>query len=459
MMKRTFFTLLFVLALTLTACAPAATTAPTETVMAPTATSAAVTNATATLAPTDTPEPTITPAANATMIQFWHGQSGFQGALLNTLVNEFNSTHPDIFVTATYQGTYSDLYNKVTAAIAAGTPPDLTIAYQNDVSNYIANDAVVPLDSMMSDPTIGFSSADMQDIYPSFIDHYPQANNQVYSLAFMRSMEVMYYNADMLKAAGFDQPPATWDDFMNVCAAVSKPPDTYCYEMNTDASRFANWIWSRGGQLLNSDGTKVAFDSQAGLDTLTFLQELFQKNYAIVIAKAYQDQTDFSLGKIAFAFGSTAGLPYYKTAIDQAGAVKKWGIAPGPHSTANPVVDLYGPSVAIFKTDTTKEQAAFTFVKWLMGTDANAQWAQATNYFPARQSTKAALATFIQSNPLYGEAFDWLQYGMTEPTIAAWNPIRGFIADALTAVANNTSTPQEALTTAADKANQAIAGQ
>jgi ABC-type glycerol-3-phosphate transport system substrate-binding protein len=25
----------------------------------------------------------------------------------------------------------------------------------------------------------------------------------------------------MLKAAGFDQPPATWDNFLKVCAAVN----------------------------------------------------------------------------------------------------------------------------------------------------------------------------------------------------------------------------------------------
>ncbi len=470
MRRSIFLTFLLVFVLTLSACAPAATaTTPPQTqapapVGSPTAamTEAPATTAapaTAAATATNTPPPTITPAANAIMIQFWHGQSGFQGQVLNNLVNQFNSTHPDIFVTATFQGTYSDLYKKVTAAVAGGTPPDLAVAYQNDVSNYIASGAVIPLDSLMKDPQIGFTADDMKDIYPSFIDHYPQSNNQVYSLAFMRSMEVMYYNADMLKAAGFSAPPATWDDFMKVCAAVSKAPDTYCYEMNTDASRFANWDWSRGGDMLSPDSKTVAFNSPAGLDTLNFLNQLFQQKYATVIAKSFQDQTDFSLGKIAFTFGSTAGLPYYKQAINQAGKVTNWGIAPSPHTTPNPVVDAYGPSVTIFKTTTAKERAAFTFLKWLMSTDTNAAWAKATSYFPARQSTKTALSDFISANPLYGQAFDWLQYGKQEPTIAAWNPIRGYIADALTSIANAAASPQDALNTAATKANSALAGQ
>jgi ABC-type glycerol-3-phosphate transport system substrate-binding protein len=194
----------------------------------------------------------------------------------------------------------------------------------------------------------------------------------------MHSMEVMYYNADMLKAAGFDSPPTNWTEFINICKAVSKPPTTYCYKMNTDASRFAGWIFSRGGDLINSGGETVAFDSQAGLDTMNFINDMFRNNFAIVIGKAFQDQTDFALGKIAFTFGSTAGLPYYKQAINDAGIVKNWGIAPDPHTTPNPVLDVYGPSVTVFKTTTAKERAAFVFLKYLMSTQADSQWVQTT---------------------------------------------------------------------------------
>ncbi len=455
----TLFALLVIV--TLAACAPAATTAA-PTVPPTAAPTSAPTVPAATSAPTAAPTtaPTAAPTSGQPIeIAFWHGQSTTQQTALNKLVDEFNASHPDIHVTATFQGTYTQLYQKVTASLASGAPPDMAIAYQNDVSNYIKADAVIPLDSLMSDPQIGFTADDLKDIYPTFIDHYPQANNQVYSIAFMRSMEVMYYNVDMLKAAGFDTPPTTWDDFMKVCAAVSKPPDQYCYELNTDASRFATWVWSRGGDMLSSDAKTVAFNSQAGQDTMQFLSDLFTKKYAIVISKAFQDQTDFSLGKIAFTFGSTAGLPFYKSAIDQAKKVTNWAIAPSPHTTPNPVVDLYGPSVTIFKTDTAHQRAAFTFLKWLMDTAPNAEWVQATSYFPARAATNAALSSFIQANPLYGAAFNWLQYGKTEPTLAAWNPIRGFIADAMTAVVNGKATPQQALNDAATKSNAALAGQ
>jgi hypothetical protein len=111
----------------------------------------------------------------------------------------------------------------------------------------------------------------------------------------MRSMQVMYYDLDILQAAGFDKPPETWDEFMQICAAASNPPDTYCYELNPDASTFAYWVFSRSGTLVSPDAKTIAFNSQAGIDSLDLIATLLQRNEAFLIAKAYQDQTDFAL--------------------------------------------------------------------------------------------------------------------------------------------------------------------
>lgn len=444
MKKYLVLALVLMLAVIVAACAPAPTPAPTA--------------APPTTAPAPTAAPTAAPAAPV-QIQFWTGQSGPQDAALKKLADSFKQKYPNITVVVTYQGNYSDLYKKVAAAIAAGSPPDVAIGYQNDISNYIKSDAVIALDDLMKDPKVGFTDADMKDIFPAFIDKYPQYGGKVYSLAFMRSMEVMFYNNDMLKSAGFTTPPQTWDDFMKACAALAKP-DVPCYEMpgGGAASTYADWVFSRGGDMVSADGKTVAFDKQPGVDTMTFLGDLFTKKYAIIQAKSFQDQTDFSLGKAVFTFGSTAGLPYYASAIkDAAGKVTDWGIAPAPHSTKDPVVDLYGPSVAVFKTTPEKQQAAFLWVKFLMDKDPNAQWVAATSYFPARASTKDALTDFIKANPLFGNAYGWLQYGRGEPTMAAWNPIRNFIGDAMVAVANGKMAPADAIKDAATKSNAALA--
>ncbi|MCL4489308.1 MAG: hypothetical protein M1570_14445 [Chloroflexi bacterium] len=91
-------------------------------------------------------------------------------------------------------------------------------------------------------------------------------------------------------------------------------------------------------------------------------------------------------------------------------------------------------------------------LKWLMESEPNEGWSRATLYFPARQSTREALADFIKENPLLGTGFEWQNYGRKEPAVAAWGAVRGILADAVTAVANGKASPESALQVAAEKA-------
>jgi ABC-type glycerol-3-phosphate transport system substrate-binding protein len=236
---------------------------------------------------------------------------------------------------------------------------------------------------------------------------------------------------------------------------VAASPSQQCYAISADASRFSNWVWSRGGELLAADGKSVTFQD-AGLASLQLLNTLVTKNEAYLIAKQFGDQSDFAVGKTAFTFGSSAGIPFYDSAVKGSGKPFKWGVAPTPHTTPNPVVDVYGPSVAIFQNSPAKAEAAWRFVKYLLSPAANAQWVQATSYFPARKSTLDSLKDFIAKNAQYGTLLDDLQYGHTEPQIAAWTPVRGALGDAITAVASGASSPEDAIKTATDKANAAL---
>ncbi len=341
--------------------------------------------------------------------------------------------------------------------VSVGSRPDIVMNYASDVAALARAGLIAPLDEYMQDNEDGFTAADMQDIFPAYIDRYPQFQNRIYSIGFMRSMEVMYYNADLLRAAGFTKPPETWDEFAQVCAAVAKPPDVYCYEMKADAADFASWVYSRGGDMVSADGGTVAFDQKPGLDALGFLNDLFRKRSAIIAGRAFQEPGDFAAGKVAFTFDTTLGLGFYDRAVKGTSKPIGWGIAPMPRTLVKPVVNMSGPSLAVLKGTAEKQRAAFVFAKWLMDQEPNAQWVRATGYFPARASTRARLADYIAANPAFASAYEWLPYGRSEPSIAGWNPVRGLLADAMVAVARGKAMPEEALKDAARKAAMEIA--
>ena len=56
---------------------------------------------------------------------------------MQAMLDEFNSTnHWKITVRGEYAGPYDQIYNKMVAAIAAGKPPELVVAYQNQAATY-----------------------------------------------------------------------------------------------------------------------------------------------------------------------------------------------------------------------------------------------------------------------------------------------------------------------------------
>ncbi len=76
-----------------------------------------------------------------------------QGKLANEmqrLVEVFNKDHADIHVTPVYSGSYDDTNLKTHAAIQAGKPPAAVIMSANFVREYVINDEIVNLDTLIA---------------------------------------------------------------------------------------------------------------------------------------------------------------------------------------------------------------------------------------------------------------------------------------------------------------------
>ena len=455
---------LVVLVALMAACKPAA--APTPTPAPPTPTPAPPTSTPAPPTPTPVP-PTPTPALDRISkidptgqeIVFWHVSTRIHEEILLELIDEFNSTNEwKITVKPEYGGYYPDIRKKILAAIAAGSPPDLAVSYQNMVAEYAEAGVIEPLDDYIASQKYGLTEEELADYFEAFIkgDRYPAFDNKMLSFPPNRSMQVMYYNVDWLKKLGYENPPETWDEFYEMCkAATDKEAGTFGYAIAPGASLFANMIWSRGGEILSADGKEVRFTEEPGIETLKFIKKLVDEGLAYQIAERYGDQTDFANEKVLFTFGSTAGLPYYAKAVE---GRFEWSIAPMPHETPEPVVDMYGPSICVFKTTPEKQLASWLFLKWFTAPKQTARWAIATGYFPVRKSAAESevMKEHFAKNPLYEKAFSFLPYAKTEPTIAGWQTVRDALYNAMVAVIAGEKTPEEALAEAATEAEAVI---
>jgi multiple sugar transport system substrate-binding protein/sn-glycerol 3-phosphate transport system substrate-binding protein len=223
------------------------------------------------------------------------------------------------------------------------------------------------------------------------------------------------------------------------CAATANPfskatvEGSLGYKLSVDASRLASWTFAFGGDVFDYANAEYSYDDPAAIASMQFIQDLVNEGCADIVTENYGDQTDFGNGSLLFAVGSSSGLPYYGSAVDE-GAAFEWSIAPLPHTTPDPVQNVYGASVSIPKTTPERELAAWLFIKYYTSPEVQATWAAASGYFPVRYSVAAGLTDYFEANPTFKTAFDMLQYGVAEPPVPGYDFARDLASEAMAAI-------------------------
>ncbi len=410
-------------------------------------------------------------------VSFWHQHTQERETALQDIITEFNATNEyDITVVAEYQGGYGDIFQKMLALLGTSDTPNIVVAYQNQAATYQLVDGLVDMRPLVQSEEWGLSDEDIADFFPGFwtSDLFPSFGGARLGIAPNRSMEMMYYNSDWLaelRAAGhidFDGPPTNPDQFRQAACAATENPfsgasatgQSVGYELATDASRFASWTFAFGGDVFDYDNNRYTYDSPAAVEALTFLQDLFEAGCGALTTEAFGDQTNFGGGRTLFTVGSSSGLPFYASAVEE-GAGHAWSVDAIPHTTPDPVMNIYGASVSLPAGHTPEETlASWIFLKYYTGPEAQAAWAAASQYFPVRQSVAANLGPVFDAVPGYETAFNLLPYGIAEPPVPGYDFVRDIVAATMADIVTNPDLDvQETLTEMNEEANDILAEQ
>jgi ABC-type glycerol-3-phosphate transport system substrate-binding protein len=392
-------------------------------------------------------------------VTFWHNHRGSREAVMQKMVAEFNATNTSgITVQAEFAGGYGEIYDRVIQGLRSGEPlPNAVVGYPDDWAEYARYGAVRFLDGYLTDPVVGIT--DTEDFYPEMWETYRlrDQGGQLAGLQHGRSIEVMYYNQDLLTGSGLSV-PETWDVFES--AAISLASGTVSGTIaGTDASRFATWLWSRGGELLSEDNSRARFHEQPGIDSLVLFQELIQGGYARLPRFAYDDQSSFCNGQAGFVFGSSAGLPYYHSGME-AGAQDAWGVARVPAIPGNEVVDSYGAGIGVLRSSDPEDQAAWLFIRWLAERDQTARWAAESGYYPVRISAMShpSITLKLAEDVQYAQGHQLLPLGRSEPAVRGYEEARRVIGAAVSAILEEGDNVTDTLDAAASEVDAILAG-
>jgi multiple sugar transport system substrate-binding protein/sn-glycerol 3-phosphate transport system substrate-binding protein len=401
-------------------------------------------------------------------VVYWHNRPQKDQDLLQSMLDEFNQKNEfGVKARAEIAGaSYNDVYNKINAAIQAGQPPDISVAYQNQAAFYRAQNAIIDLNPYVASKKYGLTEADLNDYFQTFLDSdlNPQFKGERLGFPTQRSIEIMYYNADWLQQLGASAPPKNWKEFEEI-ALKAKGDNKYGFVLRHDASNFASQVFARGGRILAPDGSAYVFNSEAGQETLAMIQRLAKEKAIVEIptSERFGEQNRFANGEILFVFASSSGLPFYQEAVAK-GANFKWDINLLPYDE-QPAVNLYGASISVYKTTPERQLASWLAIKFLGQTEQTAKWAINTGYLPVRQSAKETVVNAYKNDPAWGlvansyaKMFDWFQYAMIESPVAGYDPVRKIIDEEVMTAAftDPNADVKQILDTAVAKANQIL---
>ncbi|OLD51258.1 MAG: hypothetical protein AUI58_08370 [Chloroflexi bacterium 13_1_40CM_2_70_6] len=404
---------------------------------------------------TAAPEPAVT-------ISFWHGQSGVLGERLNDLISKFNASHKTQ-VTGTFQGMYDQLYQKIVSAIQAGSVPDMAmVSGPPQTAQYLKAKAIVPVQQFV-DSRDGFSGDQLKDFVPALLDDNSLPVNgkkTLVSWPFSKSVALLYYNPDVLKAAGVSV-PTTWDQLRAALKTVKEKTTATPFAWTPDVYYFfLPYLWSQGGEALTPDLSKAAFNTPEGIAALQYQVDLVLGDKTAQVTQGFDWQNPFAQGKVAFAVSTSVSRPFIEQAMP---ADKKFrvGMAPLPAGPKGAKTDLFGNNLVIFaKAPADNQRAAWLFMKWLTETDQTVAWSLASGYMPLRDSARNAPAFKAETDKddRLLVAINALKDAHGIPGSPDWQKVQPVMGDAITKALLGQASAKDALTEAEKKVNDTLSG-
>ena len=404
--------------------------------------------------------------------------------------------------------TNEDMMDRLTAALAAGTPPDVARLKEYRLADLGARGALLPLDALVAkDSGVRLADFTPQSVegsrYPVTLSAEARAGafRPLLGVPDSHQMVVLFWNRDLLAQAGVDAsaPPADWDSLRRAARAVqalsgaaasaaaetrddpnstagtvaagaprgfqfyefSQREQTYCW--------FMEWVWRAGGEVwAGTDSTGGAPQNsspgssgtvRAALDTASALRALqFHTNLLHGDRTAVREGTpvpeliaNVAQGRVGYWMTTAnAALTYARTAPGL-----RFGMGPLPPDRRD-AHQLQHNALAVF-AGTREPDLAYRLVGFRSRADVQARWAADGAWLPVRPA--------LWTRPPFGDDPLWRAIGAlvhrpgnrTKPVVREWDAFTAAVLPPLLAAWRGDVTPKEALVRAQQAADARLA--
>jgi multiple sugar transport system substrate-binding protein len=343
---------------------------------------------------------------------------------------------------------YTDVQQRVTNDIAAGTRSDLILTSYSGIRTYAEQGIAAQLD-----PYINDGSFDTSQFEPKVLQLGSQ-NGATYALPYGTSSLVLYYNQDVFNKAGISAPPTNYDEMMADAATIVKSgaaANGLVMNADSDNWRLQNILSTASASYMNTDETEVTLASDESLGVL-------QNYYDMAKAGTLTTGTDadvsdaFRRGDAGMILHSSANL---KALTDNVTFDAKTTVVPLPDNGTRALPPA-GPALVMTATDPRQQAATWRVMQELVSPQGSTTLTTNTGYVPLNKTAiadPALLGTVLKDEPnrqpAIDEAADYTSWYAWPGTNGV--QINSILADDFGAILAGTKTPKDAMTDATGK--------
>jgi len=375
---------------------------------------------------------------------YWALYDGLTEEFRADLQNSFNADHEDMEVEIVPVD-WNLMYDKVTTAVAGGTPPEISVVGTRWILDFMEADAIEEVTKYVSQDTIN-------NIAPGAME--AKIKGKLMGLPVAAGARILAINGDLTTTV-----PKTMEELRQAAIKANNPPEVYGLIMPgkkfTELTDFAYYLYAAGGDFfeVKPDGSygKSTVNSPAGVKALEFMVQLATKDKVVPEGYLALDRMEshpiFYAGKAAYCMIGA----WVESAYKQAGGTfnLKYAQIP-PFRGVDGKTLIITDSIVIFKEAKNKE-AAGKFLDYFYQDKWKAKFDELIGFPPVTMSA-AKLPQF--QTPLYKTLSEAAMRAKGWPLIEGFDEITSIIWDANVEAFLGKKTPKQALDDAARKIDE-----
>jgi multiple sugar transport system substrate-binding protein len=321
---------------------------------------------------------------NNVAIQFWNPFSGPDGPYMSALVDQFNAANPqiDVLMVSINNNVPSGAYYiKLSTARAAERMPDVAVVHSDQIATLAFRHLIRPLDDQLG--PLGLDADD----FPPAVWQTGDVAGQHYAIPLDVHPMTMFYNEELLAAAGADAPLSDQASFASAAETLVQAGQ-YGFMITNDFPSqqiFQQLLHQFGGSEFDAAGTRATWNSAAGVQALEWMRDA-QQRYGQPNLEVGAELSAFKAGRVGAIWngiwnvtdltGESVSFASRAVPVPQIGPQP--GVWSGSHQLALP--QQANP-------DPCRQAAALLLVRFLI--DNSVEWAKA-GPLPASNAVRAS---------------------------------------------------------------------